>query len=481
MPSISRRIPFIIHGTRHDPGRDARVMTIQSTGAQLVVPTLKTEHVDLALRSPSGLADLTLDEIVAFLHNAGQNWKSEEYSRRRIYIQQLVDVLGYSQKMAEREANWIAYFLSAHTHIYDTVAAELGSRHILDRWIPSEESDLRAFPKGRVFHLLPGNVPLAGLMSLLRALVTKNTSILKAASDDPITPVHIALSFADVDSRHPVTRAVSVFHWRGDEAGPLQERLLAASNAVVAWGGKEAIEWTSRHAPAESEVLNFGPRRSLALIGADANPREAARALAHDSSIYDQRACFSVQQAFVETPILQQLLAELEQACALFAELLPRATDEFDDRAARALAQLESHALGNDVRASPDGWSVSVCAPEDIDVHPLGRTLYLHPVDDLRQALAHVSPEIQTVAVMPWRRSEALRDQVASAGASRIVELGLSNVFRLGGAHDGMHPLQRLVRFVANDHPSTRYVKGMSVRLDQTKLLEEGRFLEFVP
>jgi long-chain-fatty-acyl-CoA reductase len=475
-------LPFFVAGRRWDASGPTLDLPMP-TGDPVRLPQLTDRVVDAIVALDRwSLASTPLHEIVAFLANVGHNWKATEYARRRLYVRQLVRHLGYSEKMAEAEANWIALLLSSHYRIYDTLAAELGSWHLVDGWVEREEALVRAWPHGRSLHVLPGNVPLSGVASLVRALVTKNTCVLKASSDDPITPVSLALSFADVDPEHPVCRAVSVVHWPGRGGDSPQARRLARdADVVCAWGGEEAIGWAVRNARPEAEVLKFGPRRSLAVVGRGAPLERTARALAHDVCMYDQRACFSMQHAFVEEPA-SDFICELERAFEGYAKLLPRGVHDFDEQGAWSLSELEAHFSGADVRSSPDrAWSIVVSAPSEMGQHPLGRTLYVHPVADAAEAAAAIGPDVQTVAVAPYTLAARLRDVCAARGAARLVEIGMNNVFRVGGAHDGVFPLQRLVRFVSAELPASERVKGITVPIDQTTFLENDRFVEFIP
>jgi long-chain-fatty-acyl-CoA reductase len=293
--------------------------------------------------------------------------------------------------------------------------------------------------------------------------------------------VALALSFMDVDPEHPVCRALSVVHWRGGTEGETELRLLRGADVVCAWGGIEAIAWAARNAPAAVEVVKFGPRRSLAVVGASADLDRAARGLAHDVSMYDQRACFSVQHVFVEPP-LEAFVDRLAHALALYQDILPRGLHDFDDRAGVSLSLAEAAVLGADVRRGPGAaWAIVTDAEPTIDEHPLGRTIYVHPIRSTREVAAFVTPSIQTIAVAPWRVAGEIREACARRGASRFVELGMNNVFRTGGTHDGMYPMQRLVRIVSTESPASVHVKGITVPIDQTMFLEEDRFVEFIP
>jgi long-chain-fatty-acyl-CoA reductase len=480
----TRPIPFIIGGRRVVPSEDSLQSLALDTGHDIQLPRLTPALVEEVLALDRFLLrDVPLYDIISFLNNVGNNWKSDEYPRRRTYVRQLVDCLGYSEKMAENEANWIALILSSHFRFHDTIAAELGSRHILDGWVQGEEAEVRAFPRGRSLHILAGNVPLGGVVSIMRALITKNLCVVKMSSKDPFTAVALALSFQDVDSLHVLSRALNVVHWSSDQEASSKEgdRLLQASDSVLVWGGREAIEWAARRAPPSAEVIKFGPRRSLAVIGRDADRRKAARALAHDVSMYDQRACFSVQQVFVEGDH-SALVDELKLALEHYSTLVPKGHHDFDERAVWSLAKLEATFLGADVIAGQgQDWSIVHCPPGWIEAHPLGRTIYVHSIPRLEAVAEYIDEEVQTVAVYPWSRGRDIRDLCGAAGASRIVELGINNVFRPGGTHDGMYSLQRLVRLVSHEASAEVHPKGITIPIDLTKFFEEDRFSEFIP
>ncbi|MCU0681203.1 MAG: aldehyde dehydrogenase family protein [Polyangiaceae bacterium] len=477
------RLPLIVAGRRVEETSGPDVELRGRTGSRMAIPALDGPTVDAILAAPrDGLADVPLHDIVAFLNNVGHNWRSKEYSRRRLYVRYLCRQFGYSEKMAETEANWISLFLSSHYRLFDMLSVELGSWHMVDGWYPREEAFVRALPRGRALHLAPGNVPLSSVASLVRALITKNVSVFKVSSDDPMTPLALAMSFLDTDASHPVTKSLSVVHWRGGQEGPEALRLLHDSDVVCAWGGTDVITWAMRNAPPETEVLKFGPRRSVAVIGRDADRTKAARALAHDVAMYDQRACFSVQHVYVEQPIVESFVNDAEAAFRHYEGLLPKGVHDFDERAGWSLAHLQALFRGDDVRVDDDRtWSVVVAAQHPYEEHPLGRTLFVHPVASVAEVAQHLGPDVQTVAVYPGEVGYALRDACARKGVARVVELGLNNVFRVGGTHDGMYPLQRLVRFASMEMPASIPVKGIVVPIDQTTFLEQDRFVEFIP
>src|SRR5262249_11924875 len=154
------------------------------------------------------------------------------------------------------------------------------------------------------------------------------------------------------------------------------------------------------YASERTEVVKYGPKRSLAVIGRDADLRKAARALAHDACHYDQRACFSVQQAFFDHRIdLDAFLAQLREAMDVYKPGLPKGFHGFDEKAAHTLAISEAMFMDVPLYHDPGhAWAVAVCPPDHVGQHPLGRTLYLHPMASPDDVLGSVDEDVQTVA-----------------------------------------------------------------------------------
>lgn len=477
-----RSFPFVICGKRWAHQTSRQTCTTKS-GEEIQLPAIDQKLVDCLRSQPADLlSEVPLYEIIGFLNAVGQRWKSKEYARRRSYVSQLQQYFGYTEKMANAEADWIALLLCSHVTMHDMVANELGSRHILDRWIFREESEVKAIPRGRVLHILPGNVPVSAIVSILRSIITKNITIAKTSSDDYFTALNLALSFRDVNDEHPVTRSVSIMYWPGGCTTDAVTEIIKLSDAACVWGGREAIDWASRNLRTDAELIRFGPKRSMGIVGKDADVKLAAEAAAHDISVYNQDACFSVLQLFVEQ-ISESFVPALQTALSLYSEeLLPPLPQDFDESAACTLSTLEAEFLGAEIhRANDLSWSIIVGPPTLIGHHPRSRTIYVHPVESVEVVKEYINSDIQTLAVMPPQVGLAVRDACANRGVSRIVELGLNNVFRLGSSHDGMYPLQRMVRFVSFDMASAVHPKGITFSIGQTSILKEDRFLELVP
>ncbi|MFE9913402.1 aldehyde dehydrogenase family protein [Streptomyces clavifer] len=467
-PPKIKNIPFAIWGERLNPEGEGHLLTFPH-GPTVRIPEFTAEVAERLCNPPERtVADLSLQEIVSFLNRVGQLWKNEEYARRRLYIGELKRLHHYSQEMAEAEADLISVSLRSHSQLHDMVAVELGHRAILDRWIPREDADVRAYPRGRSVHILPGNVPYSTTVSLLRALITKNTAVLKYAAGEPATALALAQSFNDVDSAHPVTRSVSAVFWERDN--PHGHLVMGNADVLCAWGGADAIRAAYRHCSPEAVVVPYGPRRSLTVVGKEADMARAARGVAHDASMYEQRACFSTHQVFTDADPEQfadALQAELER----YEEMLPRDAVTMDE-AAQASLEVEAHRfLGATARIGTWG-SIVVTDPTDTVSLPAGRVVFVHRVRDLSEVYPWVDGAVQTIGFAPWSLSDEHRDELARRGACRFVEAGLSPFFRLGGTHDGLQPLVMMTRMVSVEAPRGNFGKGMVVPVDQSEFLE---------
>ncbi|AZN36195.1 long-chain-fatty-acyl-CoA reductase LuxC [Iodobacter ciconiae] len=475
-----KTIPMIIGGiVQNNP--NFRELTFENT-TKVSTPVIDSDCVDNIIKNKVE-NNLSLNQIINFLYTVGQRWKSEEYARRRAYIRDLKNHLGYSNEMAKLEANWIAMLLCSKSALYDIVNHDLGSLHIIDEWIPQGDCYIKAFPKGKSIHLLAGNVPLSGITSILRAILTKNDCIIKTSAADPFTATALVSSFIDVHAEHPITRAMSVMYWSHNEDILLVKKIMDHADVVVAWGGDEAIKWAVKNSPHHIDILKFGPKKSLSIIDDPEDIAVAATGVAHDICFYDQQACFSTQNIYYIGNKINLFIDELEKKLNIYARILPKSFQSFDEKAAFTLTEKECLFSGYQVRKGEDqSWIIIQSPLNAFGNQPLSRSAYIHQASSIKDILPFIHKNItQTVSIAPWESSFKYRDELAKHGAERIVESGMNNIFRVGGAHDGKRPLQHLVKYVSQEKPFGHTTKDVAVEIEQTRYLEEDKFLVFVP
>jgi long-chain-fatty-acyl-CoA reductase len=420
------------------------------TGAVVFIPRLTAEHVAALSSAPRSALDvLDLDDITIFLDRVAAAWSDAGNPLRCEAIRLGAAVTGFSPELMAEDHARLASALG-RAKLYDIVDADLGNSLLLDHWMPYHSVLLKARPVGRVLHVMVGNVPLAGFFTVIRSVLTKNTTIAKLPSRDPVSCLMFARAFHDIDPGHPVTRSLSVVYWPGGD--PVEDELIGASDVVCAWGGEDSIDALKRKIPRNTGFLEFGPKESLMLIGPPLDDVEhLAMRAAFDISAYEQEACFSPQRIFIEGdpgPFVDHLAAWLDKLLVR----LPVGRRPLDQVAHITRTRQTALFEGCDVRHAPSGeWTIVTCPQDDLERrdHPLGRTVFVHRVASLVDVIPHIHSEVQTIGIHPWSRALDLADAATATGASRLTEVGLMTRHRVGFTHDATQPLRSLVRWVS--------------------------------
>jgi long-chain-fatty-acyl-CoA reductase len=393
--------------------------------------------------------DLSIDEIISFYQNVKKLWKSKSYEKREELVDLTCKMTGYSKEMIELGMKQTQELLSEE-YLETTLNSELGDKRLLDEWVQKREISIHCQPRGNVLHILAGNVPPVSILSLVRGTLTKNCNIAKMPSGDVVTAAYLAQSYFDVDPEHPITKSTSVVYWPSDEKRILEE-LMSFVDCICVWGGKEAVETIRKEAPSKIELLEFGPRRGIQLITKEAfsDLRQVTLKAAHDLTLFDQEGCFSPQISFVEGDI-EKYSKSLAESLNEENERLPKGYCPLSSHAVITNTRLYSEFRGHKVLASEKTeWTIIIVnEPQEIKLHPLGRTIFLVSVKNIKKALDYIGPETQVVAIEPFDKATELRDELTLKGVDRITHLGKMGYFAVGAPHEGMYPLSRMVRWV---------------------------------
>ena len=426
-------------------------------GLRVRVPELSRADLDAFLiegrKVQRELDALTIRELTEFLAAVGKAWMNDASPWRRFAAKYAPSLTGYHPAMLANDYFLLGEFLAAPSSLYDQVRAELGHEHVFDEWIPVHASYVRAFGLGLAVHILVGNLPLAGLYSLVRAVAARNVSLAKLPTRDPVSTYAFVRSMIDLDPTHPVARSMSLAYWERDS--PLGAEALRKADVAIVWGGGETMSAVARMA-AGTPLVMFGPRWSMSAIDLrDVDFEKAALRLAFEMAYYDQEACFSTQRAFICGDVAAFVPA-LAAAARRFTKAMPLVTTNRDALAHRSANLLEAAYRDWGVTMAGDSAIVVVPPGERLHEHPLTRTLYIHPIEDIGEVTQHVDRLTQTLCVYPWSSALRYRDEWAQAGADRIVELGMSRHPRQGFTHDGMRWLNQLVRMACTERPTSQ-------------------------
>jgi hypothetical protein len=375
----------------------------------------------------------------------------------------LPSVTGYSPAMVRlvldrMVADWRAPALER------LLRAELGDPGVLDGFVPDPmgaRRSVHARGPELVFHLFSGNVPGVAVTSLVRSLLVKSASLGKTAADEPVLAPLFARALAD--AAPALAGALAVTYWPGGTRG-LEEVALDAADAVVAYGGADALTTLSGLVRPGTRLLDHGPRYSFGVVAREAlrgrGVESTAAAVARAAATFDQQGCVSPHLVYVERggEVEPREFARLIAGALGAVELeLPRGRISAAEAAAvhQARAELEFRAIAGDpvdVHAGP-GTAYTVAYEDGAAFLPSGLSRFLRvtPVDDILDVVAPVrgfAAFLQTVAVAgAGDRLEPLARDLAATGACRITTFDDAPWPPPEWHHDGRGPLRELLRW----------------------------------
>ena len=266
-----------------------------------------------------------------------------------------------------------------------------------------------------VLVVLAGNLPGLAVQPLLPALARGRAVLLKPPSAEPLfTPAFVRA----LTERCPALgHRVAAASWPGGDSA-LEQPLLERAETVIAYGEQETIASLEERAP--GRVLDYGPKISLAAVGEDARPEEAAPGLARDVALFDQRGCLSVQAVYTAGDPTS-LGRSLGRALKTLAERWP--PGRAGTQEAVGVHQLRTEARMRGLWVADTEPAVGTVLVEPLPrlrPSPGRRTIRVHPLDDLREL-----PRI----LAPWKgrlQGAALAGERARELEPALRELGVT-------------------------------------------------------
>lgn len=296
---------------------------------------------------------------------------------------------------------------------------------------------------GLVAVILAGNLPALAVQPLLPALALGRPVLLKSPSSEPLfAPAFVRALVRRLPELAPALAAVT---WPGGRA-ELEAPVLAAAKAVVAYGEDETVADLERRAG--GEVVGYGARISLGVVGGDAEVEDAAEGLARDVALFDQRGCLSVHAVYAagDAGALAEALAG---ALGRRAEAWPPGPAEPAALAGASQVRLEAQMRG---LACPhlalESGTVVVEPAAELRPSPGARTVRVHPVESLAAVPGLLEPwrgRLQGVA-LAGGEAWALAPELEALGVTRTAAPGELQTPDALWHNGGVHPLAALAR-----------------------------------
>ena len=349
-------------------------------------------------------------------------------------------------------------------------------RGYLDAFRPADgigfsKRQLKAVPRGVVAHWLAGNVPLLGMLTLVQSILVRNANVLKAASTfsgvlpallKPFKDLEVTTLYGKKLCGNDILNSIAIVYFHRDNEGVAQA-MSQHADVRMAWGGREAIE-SIINLPRRfgCEDIVFGPKLSFAVVGkeklATSNlVRKTARAIATDTSVFDQYACASPHTVFVERG---GVAANPKEFGAVLAEELEKALvripkEAIDASTANNITKIRMRyeLSGTIWQSKGTKWTILFDEGAAGLAEPVySRVITLKPMDNVVEAAQFANKNIQTIGLglSPLRKLQ-FSEVAALLGAERFPDLGRMTNF--DSPWDGIFPMDRLVRWTSIGGP----------------------------
>ena len=429
----------------------------------------------LPLASPGDLADLydlRFDDILDYLEELGNrldvNTNEHMHRARELTYDAtplpaaLVD-LGYSGFNTFFERDKVRQIAEM------SVGLDYLEGWVEHRLIDGMVIKVRAFGS-RGLHIVAGNGPGLGLITLVRSAISRSDCIIKAPSNDPFTSAAMAMTMCDMAPDHPITKHFSVAYWRGGDT-EIEDKLYQPHNIekIIAWGGFAGIKHVTKYIQPGLELISLDPKTSISIVGPEAlddeqQMNEAASRLAIDIGGANQAGCSSSRVTYV-------LMGDCEDGPERVVELGKRVYQAimalpatFSTMPKSYNKELKSHV---DALREDDEWYEVIGGEKgegaiivsklprkvDFDQYLTDRTANFVAVESIDDILLGIDAYTQTVGVWPESLKAQLENVIPLYGAQRLVTLGnaLYNGPLIGLAHDAMQPVRRMCKWIANE------------------------------
>ena len=355
--------------------------------------------------------------------------------------------MGISPRLAEIYISQISHMLSAEA-IKKRLEIELSP--------PSEivylHSKARAYqhtmPLGVLLHITAGNVDVLPFVSLLEGLICGNINIVKLPGEDQGITVMLLEELFEIAPS--LKEYVYIFDYSSKDIVAMK-RLAEVADAIVVWGGDEAVRAVRTLAHPNTRIIEWGHKISFAYVTKASNSQ--LEDLALNICLTNQLFCSSCQGVFLDTNDMH----DVYNFCQQFLPVLEKVSEEnpfaFSEQEALFTSakvtlelynkQIESMASGTRVFK---GKNCSITANENsaLEASIMYRNIWVKPLKrENILTLRRYKNHLQTAALICSKDDYGnLADKLHRAGIVKICDgLEMSN-HAFGEAHDGVFTLR---------------------------------------
>ncbi|XMB85300.1 acyl-CoA reductase [Mycoplasmatota bacterium WC44] len=320
----------------------------------------------------------------------------------------------------------------------------------------TEHIEEKKYPLGVIMHIGAGNALGLSALSVMEGLLTGNINILKLPEHEGGISLDILNKLIEIEPRlKPYIYVINVSSKNKD----IISKLIELVDAVLVWGGDEAISALRHLTPPTIKLIEWGHRLSFAYFTRQENYDIDLERLANDIVQTDQLYCSSPQCVFLETDnnkelddFAHQLFNKIKNASSKYPSSKRSLDVQSQITWTRELVRTEE--ILNVKKLFIDKtkqYSVMVDYIPKLTTSPLFRNIWVMPVkrNDILKMLRKEKGHLQTVGLSCNKKElNEISDLFYSAGVNRVMKCGKMSSNYSGEPHDGEYALQRYVRIV---------------------------------
>ena len=368
--------------------------------------------------------------------------------------------LGLSPVLAEMFMKQISQVLSAEA-IRERMKIELGENYDQPKTLKYSHSGATAIqkitPLGVLFHITAGNVDGLPFVSLLDGLLTGNINIVKLPKEEGGITVSLLSELFRIEPS--LKEYVYVFDYSSKDIHAMR-KLATAADAIIVWGGDEAVSAVRNLADPNTKVIEWGHKLSFAYVTREGASRDALEKLAFHICLTNQLFCSSCQGVFLDTENMQDIYDFCEEFLPIFERVCRENPFAFD-AAARLFIQAEVTLQNyhrqvenkhNEIRVFKDqNCSITAQPDSKLESSLMYRNIWVKPLkrDDIIK-LRPYKNYLQTAALIcSEQEHEELVYSLMQTGLVKISDGFEMSNYAFGEAHDGAFTFRCYTKIVS--------------------------------
>ena len=346
-----------------------------------------------------------------------------------------------------------AHLLKRDSLLYK-LETELGPSFVCgDAYVPNQEGGFRTerLPLGVLFHIAAGNAEALPAYSAAEGLLAGNINLLKLPHADDGLSIALLKELTMLEPQ--LAPYIYVFDTPSSDL-PAMKAMASLADAVVIWGGDEAVKAVRRLAPPGVRIIERGHRISFAYVTSWASNEELAGLASHIFRT-NQLFCSSCQGIFYDSGAVE----EAEAFAARFMPLLEEAGQRIGFREIGLQAQVtlrrEQQRLESLFHPARILWgeycNITVSDNHRLEPSRMFGDLWIKPLPRalLPEALQPYRGYLQTAGLLCGKKERlSLARLLCRSGVSRVTYGEDMSRLMPGQTHDGRYPLREYSRMV---------------------------------